>query len=353
MISLPIYAFITNLFTIIVLFAIKQERTTKLIIYLIGISIACYFISLLILSDYLIYELIFNSINVQQSFAEQRESLYGEFLYLYLNYLSKFFTDNFNYLRVVIIFFSLLIKLIFAIRWSKYISVVFIFYLGFLFYPDSYMLRSTLASTFILLAISSLIDKSYIKFSFFNILAIGFHASAIIAFIFPLLFKFNIEKNRYFIFLFILISSQIGLGGLTVQIFSYLLNGDQFYANQLITYSASVYGESVGIFRLSVLIYTAITFMYIFYFKAISLRFENSYKVILCAQLLALLFLIGYSDIGILADRLFRLFCFIFPVALGQILYSLKRSHIVIASVSIIGISNTYAYLPFYELYFL
>lgn len=98
---------------------------------------------------------------------------------------------------------------VFLMRYSKMLLFSFVLFLfsNYLYFSTE-ILRESLAISVFLFAFRYLIDKKYIKYYLFCLLAFGFHASAVILFLVPLFmgkhlgFKELIKLFLFFVFLF-------------------------------------------------------------------------------------------------------------------------------------------------------
>lgn len=329
MVSLPIYAFFVHLVTLISVFTIwafRDRRIPTVISLIFSIICISFIVSQLDLSDYGIYYQIYGEIDPDLPFFDSLALTPFEIGYFALNYFSRSFIDNFDALRIGIIFIILLLKIAFLVRWGKFYLISFLFYLGFIWYPDSYLLRSSLAASIALLGFWAILaNRPMYQFFVPIIVASTFHSSALILMPFWWLRNFKFSKMQSFALLTSIIFIGIfGIGHLIVNIIAGFLSVDIVLVDTLVQYSESQYGESAGIMRISVLVYVFITALYINY-RNILLSRIYGYDLILCMLLFSLLLLLGLSDFLVLSDRLFRLTGFFFSIAIGQIFYCVKK----------------------------
>lgn len=329
MVSLPIYAFFVHLVSVVALCTIwvfGDKRWPIAISFLLSIIVISYVVSLLDLSDYGIYALIFEQIDPELPFFDSLALTPYEIGYFALNYFSRPLLDNFDAIRIGLIFFILITKVAFLVRWGKFYFISFLFYLSFVWYPDSYLLRSSVAASIALFGFWALLGKRP-GYQFFVpiIMASTFHVSALI--LTPLWWLRNVKvskKQGFVLLTSIIILGVFGIGHLIVNVITGVLSVDIFLVDTLINYGESKYGKSAGILRVSVLIYILITVVYI-YFKDILVRRIYGYDLILCILLFSLFLLLGLSDFVVLSDRLFRLTGFFFAIAIGQIFYCVRK----------------------------
>ena len=323
--TLPLYAFMTHLVSLLMLIGIASGYKARKLIFVIAVLSITYFVSFLSLSDYEIYAQEFRSIDLSQSIQEQYSLFYGEYLYFYINYIFRFFTDDFNLVRIFLVGSALMIKLFFLLRWGRFYTLSFIFYIAIIFYPDSYLLRSSLASSIILIGIWGVLNnKSAYLFFISIVIASTVHASALIAL--PIWFfrKIDIKKKYAYILLgVIFIMSFINVGHGLVSLLTYFLEGG-YISERLIEYTNSKYSGSVGIVRMSLLIYISIVIVFIAN-KRIIIKHTDHYNLVLAIVLYSLFLLVSLSDFEILADRLFRLLSFFLVIAFGYIMSAISR----------------------------
>lgn len=346
MMSLPIYAFITHTVTVFFLAASTFRGPLRYTLFAAGAFFAVALMSNLSLDDYENYAYIFRSINTDESFIEQTFYLYGEYLYLFYNYVLRYFTDDFKVVRFLLLFIALGIKILFLIRWGKFYTVSFVFYISLLFYPDSYLLRSTIASSILLLGIWALFDnKPWYRFFIPIFIAIGFHTSAVVAI--PLWFMRNVKISKWggFLYLFIiLILGFVGIGHSVAQAIFSIFSADIYAVSKLLTYSESEYGQSMSLVKGSLLVYLPLTCAFIGYQEKIRKSMKH-YDVTLAIILYSLFILLAFSDFLVLSERLFRLFSFILSIAVGYIFYVLREKEKTMLTASVIIALNFLPYI--------
>ena len=332
MTTFPVFALITHVVSAIMIFGSGLNRTYKYAVGVVAALISTYIVCLVNLSDYPTYVEIYKSIDPDEPFLDQLPFLYGETLYLLGNYILRLFSDSFYSTRFILVFGALAAKFFFLLRYGKFYSASIVFYISLLFYPDSYLLRSTIASSFILIGLWALVNKRP-AYQFFALVLIGsgFHISALVAL--PIWFFRNIVISRRFGFLglaMILILAIFPIGHLTVTILAKLFSADVQIINKLITYAYQAYGESAGIARGSLIIYISVAFAFIGLRDRIS-KMTPHYDIFAFIILYSLVVLVGFSDFEVLSDRLFRLFAVFIALAFGYVLSCFDRkSHLLI-----------------------
>jgi hypothetical protein len=346
--SFPIYAFFVHLVSVLTLYTIwvfRDKPWPIAISFLLASVVISYSVSLLNLSDYEVYVLIFGQIDPGLPFFDSWKSTPFEIGYFALNYFGHFFLDSFDSMRVGLIFIILLFKVAFLVKWGKFYFISFLFYLSFVWYADSYLLRSSVAASISLVAFWALFDRRPAYQFFVSILiASTFHISALILLPFWWLRNVKVSQNLGFWLLSsIIILGFFGVGHLIVNGIAGILSVDIVLVDRLVDYGESTYGKSAGILRVSVLIYVLITAVYI-YFRDILVRRIYGYDLILCILLFSLFLLLGLSDFVVLSDRLFRLTGFFFAIAIGQIFYCVREKDQALWLAVAVGFCNVFPY---------
>jgi hypothetical protein len=322
--SIPVFSFLTHVITLILGTSVFFGKSFK-VFFLLTTIVSSLIMTKILLPDYAIYLEIYNSLNPNLKLSEQHLFWAGEPLYLYINYFFKKITNNFSYLHFLLVFIPLSIKIAFLIKWSESYFVSFVFYISILFFADSYLLRSTFASGIVLIGVWLLFnEKSKYQFFLTIIIASLIHISALIALPVWYFQKISLNKQKGFITLIIIFFlGLIGIGHYLEKFISIFLPNEWYIVSTVSNYSFGNYGQSVGLIRPTILIYSIIAIFFISYRSILIKRFKN-YDFILCLTLYSLFILIGFNDFEILADRLFRIFSFFIVLALGQILSCIK-----------------------------
>ncbi len=342
----PIFAFIVHIITIILGFGKFLNQKFSMIFFTIVSVFSALFIIRLHLPDYGIYLNIYNSLNPDLKLSEQVLYWAGEPLYLSINHYFKKITNDFSYLHFLLVFIPLVIKSAFLVRWGAYATISFIFYMSFLFYADAYLLRSTMASGIVLLAIWELFkEKKSYRFFILVIIASGIHVSALISLPIWYFRKYSISQmSGYFLLLLILVLGLIGVGHALGTVLTTFFSTEWYIISMVTEYSQSKYGQSIGILRISVIFYFLITFVFIAYKNVINQMFPQ-YDFVLAIMLYNLFILIGFSDFEVMADRLFRINAFIFALAFGQICKAFKNEERLLISSILIIFFNIIPYI--------
>lgn len=346
--SIPIYSFfvhVVSVLTMCTIWIFRDKPWPIAISFFLASAVISYCVSLFDLSDYLVYAQMFDQIDPELPFFDSWKSTPFEIGYFALNYLGHSFLDSFDYMRISLIFIILIFKVAFLVKWGKFYFVSFVFYLSFLWYADSYLLRSSVAASISLVAFWALFDRRPAYQFFVPILiASTFHISALILIPFWWLRNVKVSQKLGVLLLSsIIILGFFGLGHLIINMVVGILSVDLVLVDRLVDYGESKYGKSAGILRVSVLIYVLITVVYI-YFKDILVRRIYGYDLILCILLFSLFLLLGLSDFEILSDRLFRLTGFFFAIAIGQIFYCVREKEQALYLTLALGFCNVFPY---------
>lgn len=349
----PTYALITHLVTLVVVLTASMHHKVRPIIYII-LSIGITFIvSRLLLTDFGIYENsylnidtsipIFESILLRGEHQTVYEPLYSIVTSIFRNY-----TENFNYARIFFVITALIIKIAFLLRWGNFYSVAFIFYISVLFYPDSYLLRASMSSSIVLLAIWSMMSKkSFTQFLLLILCAAGFHLSAFIALPFWFVKNMNITFKQSLI-LFTLILS-LGFIGIGLPIINFIITigagaEEALIIKKLVLYSNSeLYLASSGSGAAS-LVYLGITFLFIMLRERL-FKIMPHYNFVLLMLLFGLFMLLGFSDFNIVAERVFRMVSFFLVIALGHVLSVFNEKDKFFISIFLIVVFNIIPYI--------
>ncbi len=176
--GVPYYAYLTHFLTLYLLLLYRLDARVLLVtasLLIAGI------VNQLMLSDYLIYSENFNGIDPRDGIVDNHSLFYSDYGFYVINYLFRTIFDNYSVLNYVLIFVSLLIKNFFLVRWGKVYFVSIVFYVSLMFYPDSYLIRSTFAASLSLVGIWGMLNqKSALAFFAPVILASTIHISALV-----------------------------------------------------------------------------------------------------------------------------------------------------------------------------
>lgn len=244
-------------------------------------------------------------------------SVYGEYGYTIVASVMHSAGLAFIVFQFLVVFAALLLKL-YVLREisNSYFYAVFLYFILF-FYFDSFVLRQSLAAGFIAIAIYFLFLGNSIRFIFFSVIASLFHISALC--VFPLLFLYKIRLSVFLSVFLVFLALLFGYLEIGLNVVEIIMNyfEAEYIGNKLSKYMVSAQGESLGLFRGSVFIYTILLVMYIVMrpWLVDKLTYYNS---ILVVCLYSYFILVGFSFIGVLGDRLFRLYGVFFCAAFSS-----------------------------------
>ena len=127
-----------------------------------------------------------------------------EILFFYYVKLIQLIFDNF-YNFIILSYLIIFINLYIFIKKMSLnrVLTLSIFFLIF-FFPFNTMIRQAIAISFFMLAYSYLFNNNYKKYFLFSLIAIGFHYSAILVLLFPLIKKLKLNF-KYFIIVFLIL----------------------------------------------------------------------------------------------------------------------------------------------------
>lgn len=318
---------------------ISKKNALRKTIGIIACLIICFIPASLMLSDYLNYQTYFNQ---RFSFPAPYNSYDYEPGFYLLNKWWKASVDEFFSLRYFIIVVILTSKLWIISVLSKSWFIGLLCYLSLLFYADSYLLRSSLASVFLAMSFFLLVNKRELLATVLCFVATSFHYSAATFLVIILFSRLKFSKYVFAASFFVILafaffdaadkifSTVSGSLGLEVLVIKYEL------------YAASEMADAKGLLRGSVMIFSFIFFWFLFQANLNSHLVDITLKT----TLLGLLFLVGFSGFGILADRVFRLFGFAFCIAISLIFDGFeKNSNRLIAVIVSILAFNSFTYL--------
>ena len=306
MISLPLFGLITTLGAI--LFWGSEFYKKHSLAYISCIILAAP-VAFFHLSDSLIYQELWNQIDLSQPLISTYNVTLYEPFYFGVSYLSKDIGINFFYFRYLAILSALLLKVIFIKHFSAENPVGLIYYMALLFSVDAYLIRGSLAGSLICIALYFLIAKKNLHaYIALIVVAAGFHVSALTALPLALVTRYRATPmTNLLLGTVIFLCLFLSFGHFAVTGLSILFPGDVYFVNKVTAYALSGQGEASGVLRGSVLIYTVIFFFCLWYRKVLSSSVAF-YDEILFVMFYSLLFLVGFSDFSALSDRIFRLY---------------------------------------------
>jgi len=249
---------------------------------------------------------------------------YGEFLFNYVISLFRSIDLSFNCFRFVVCVFIVYLKLFVFRALSPSFMVAVVTYFALFFSIDSSLIRQGIASSLIAVAMVAILEGRRLRLAVIAfVCAIGFHLSAITAL--PLFFLNRLRiSNRLalsLLILFFLLGFAGGFGHFfSAQVTSIADGG--YIAGKLSRGLLEV--VQVGVFRGSTLGVLFLTVVYICLHRRLEKRFVY-YEQIKIVALYAMSFLMVFSDVQTLSDRLYGMFAFIFPVMSAMVFTLLDR----------------------------
>lgn len=189
----------------------------------------------------------------------------SEFLWASLSSLSKFLELPYELFVFFVAALSISIKFYFFQKWTPYFIVAVVAYIAFGFVKDMGQLRNGLASAFLLFTIVPLINRSFLSFAFFSLLAFGIQSYAIVSL--PLYFFYHflkLSKKVVFTVFFLVLGFSLFFDFSTFLI-SILKNFNlisESFARKVVGY-ASETQEQASLISLTGLIYTSVAVIFI------------------------------------------------------------------------------------------
>lgn len=299
------------------------------------IAIASICIPFIQLTDNVAYELFYTS-------ASQIEIENSRFEAGYY-FLNRFASQIVNYevFRGLCIFLILSSKIYLLSQFTRFIPLALVFYFAFQFYVDSYLIRASLAASFVGFALVARLKRRSILGFFCLIAAVSMHLSAL--FVVPLwvVVNFKMTKMAHIIILLTLfIVAQFPLAELAAHITGILFSSYNF-ATTFVSYVGSTHGQAVGVLRGSVLMYSMIYLFFIIVVDHNRSKFSYENNFVINCMLFALACLLAFNDMVVISDRLSRFTLFFFVIGLMIAVRSLQKKtagqvYFLISSVSVI-----------------
>lgn len=232
--------------------------------------------------------------------------------YYFINKFWSALGGDFYILRYFIILFFLGINFHFFYSYSPYPWLASLIYVALQFYPDSYLLRQSIAGALCLLSLVFWIRNFRYCAFLFLVLSCFFHYTGLVFLLVYIINALRLNRIQYFMFLgltYVLALSNFASLALVAMA---ELSDFELLATRAGHYLDDDMSASVGLIRGSVLIYTLIYFWFV-----IGMNFSSKVERLIASTMLAgLLFLVGFSSVGVFSERLFRYFSISFCVAL-------------------------------------
>lgn len=331
------YQIITGIFILqTLLSSAANNKIVSTIAFGIASSLVCFLCWNLLLPDYLPYQESYNKL-ATQTFSNEAFLEPGWLL------LQKLFIQlglEFQTFRIVVLASLLLLTYYFYASLLKTPALAMVIYVSLLFYPDSYMLRASLAQSVLGVAfIFFFVKEKKIYGGVTLLLATTIHYSALVAL--PVFFfaKKNIQKSTaLFLIIAVVALQQIEIKSLLIDLLRLLEN--PYIDHKLMVYEGSMHFEEATL-GFAALIWLATTVAYV-----IVARPDWQHRgAIISMALAGIVALFVFSDVMVFANRLFRLFCPVYPLMLALMVQRMDMRSRLLASVTLLFFSALGSYL--------
>ena len=325
---------ISNPFTFLMVFSSVGCFLTlphkSLLISCFSIVFAALLIPFIQLSDNVAYESFFE----HSLYASVKDSRFEIGYFLLNKLLSNFVT--YEIFRAFFIFITLSVKIYLLFKLAKLIPVALVFYFSFQFYVDAYLIRASFSATFAALALFFRYKGMPVKGIFLLTAAVAFHVSAIA--VIPLWFLVNYRLTRrvhMILFVSLIAASQFPLAVFTAELLS---SGfpSATAVRKLAEYVGSTQGQSAGIFRGSILMYSLIHLSFIFIIDRTEIKFSKKNNFVLNCMLFTIAVLLTFNDMVVVSDRISRFTLFFYVIGLTLVLSSFNRQSRTVLSVLVV-----------------
>lgn len=332
------YALLTHLFSVL-LIARNSSKRYDVVVVGVLVFLGALLPSLLYLTDFPNYLTYFSK-------RFYNPSPYGlmdfEPGYYYLNKLWWSIGGSFYELRFLMLAFVFGAKVWLLRRYSSNWWIGVLFYVALLYFPDSYLIRSSLAGSFLVISTFFIFENRKAWAVFYIVLAVSFHYSAICFLLAFSLSFFRLSKTVYTILIIAILI--LAVLNISISIFQLAADISGFEVFQV---KAELYVENgqqseIGILKGSIILYVIVFFLHLFFTDYNDRVIQITGSLMVCG----LFFLLVFADSQIFSERFFRLFAFSFPLAFCQIFSSkFLKSRKEIVAVSAIAILNVACYI--------
>lgn len=325
------YQIITLIFiAATILSAVIKNKKIDRILIIGAITCACILIYDLRLTDYTPYETAFYNIT-ETNF---RNEGFLESGWIWLMRACETLGLAFQDARILLIAFCLAVKYYFFSQFLRLPALVMVIYVALLFYPDSYMLRSTLAGNIIILAIVAGF-KFHRTLSSLALMAVAvlIHYTAIVVAPFIAIRCYKISKvTSLSLICIIIIVSTFGLAGIAMDAMTNISLPYLQHKIELYSGSEQFQRNEIG---MAAVLWATITFGFIVLRKA---NWEYT-GVLIILGIAGLFGLLAFSDATVIANRIFRFFAPVYPLMLGLMIERLRPDFRLVASLGVLTIS--------------
>lgn len=157
-------------------------------------------------------------------------------LWYILNAIIKSTVNDFIFFQIIHAIFVNSVFFWFFRKYTKYFfSAIFLYYIAYYLYFNMEILREILAICILMLSFGFLFNKKYVKYIICCIIAMGFHSSAMIMFVFPLLLFIPKISWKFTLIFFILLFGVLNF----IDIAPFMLN--LFFNNAILSEKVAIY----------------------------------------------------------------------------------------------------------------
>ena len=325
------YQLITGIFILQAMVSITaKNRFINWIGFGFATLLACVLCWDLLLTDYLPYQDNYNDL-ATQNFSNEAFLEPG---WILLQQICINLGLGFQVFRIAILGVLLSLTYYFYASFLKTPVLAMVVYVSLLFYPDSYMLRASLAQSILGVAfIFFFLHDRKIAGCITLLMAASVHYSALVAA--PVFFvgARNITSCTALISMILIVALQpLEVGSNLLDFLSAL--DVSYIGHKLAIYEGSVHFEEAKL-GFAAFIWLAVTAVY----ATIARDNWQHRGAILAFGLAGVGALFVFSDLTVIANRLFRLFCPIYPLMLALIVQNMKVQSNFLASSALLSLS--------------
>jgi len=251
-----------------------------------------------------------------------------EISFYYLMSFVKIFTESFYVFQLIVSFMIISLVLYSYKKLTLNYHIALLLFSSVLYLSITmHQFRNGISMALGLLAIVYFIQGKSNKYLFLSLISVMFHFSAFFLFLLPLIkkIKFSIKSFLFFIMIAILFSTMGGFSLVIEYSLSAFIGVDSLFINKVAgKFHSDKYGESSIIFGLGIVKSFLIIFMF-FYLEKYNV-IENKLRLLVKIYFIGILFLIGLSEIGIFANRVFRFFVLLEPLIIVMFIQYIKSN---------------------------
>jgi len=251
-----------------------------------------------------------------------------EISFYYLMSFVKIFTESFYVFQLIVSFMIISLILYSYKKLTLNYHIALLLFTSVLYLSITmHQFRNGISMAFGLLAMVFFIKGKNIKFILFSIISVFFHFSAFFLFLVPVVSKIRVNIQSFFILtLLVILFSLLGGFSFIIETFLSIFFGvDSLFITKIAgKFHSEKYGNSPVIFGLGIIKSFLIIGFYFFLQKYYVI--EEKLQILVKIYFLGILFLIGLSEIGIFASRVFRFFILLEPLILVMFIQYIKSS---------------------------